>query len=419
MIPSSTLVPQNHHSQPIPASTTQAKIESKTNWTNTSQFDMSWPAKLTSYVPAHPQPKSETRFEQGIIFTSEDQLNGGEWPVWANGPFAIDVSHQYFEDNKKLQVLWATQTSSYNGGKGSVNSLTTSGGKISHRTCLGVLRCTDDHCPIVLRPVTGGQAKIKTQLARNCQCGAQLEHITCHSRSWTIQWGQDSNNIATRQYRYINGTEHTHSRFPNPARTTSAEDKRFQAAYHARPKATTTQLMVGAPSVDGFTPGAPEHGTKFANPAYTGYRLRREKAKNGHGPTGGFQHFARLKEWKQKHPTVLCEDYTDSNMTCISVQTEWMRQQSLGDLSFNGPQNGLLSDAAHKYWESPDGKLIVTSIFNVLMLKWVPVLFTYSDGTTADHYEYHFLILIKSIVKEAKERNVDVTDELFAMVGQN
>ena len=377
---------------------------------------MTWPAKLTSFIPSHPQPESETRFDQGIVFTSLDKLNEGEWPVWPSGPFALDISHQDFEETRKLQVLWATQSSSVNGGKGSFESPTTFGGKVSCRKCLGVLQCTEDSCPVVLRPVTGGPAKIEAQLACKCQCGADLKHIECASRSTIIQWGQIGDDISTRKYRYINGAKHNHSRFPNPARTTTAEDKRFQAAYKVRPKATATQMMVGAPTIDGFTPGAPEHGLKFSNPAYTGYRLRREKQKSGNGPTSAFGHFARLKEWKQQHPTVLCEDYTDHQITCISIQTEWMRSQSLGDLSFDGPLNGLLSDAAHKYWESPDGKLIVTSIFNKLMLKWVPVLFTYSDGTTADHYEYHFLILIKSIVREAQEKKIDITDEIFAMV---
>ena len=175
-------------------------------------------------------------------------------------------------------------------------------------------------------------------------------------------------------------------------------------------------MMVGAPTIDGFSSSAPEHGLKFANPAYTSYQLHKEKQQHGNGPTNAFGLFACLKEWKLQHPTVLCEDYTDSCMTCISIQTEWMCDPSLGDLSYNGPLNGLLSDAAHKYWEFPDGKLIVTSIFNALMLKWVPVLFTYSDGTMADHYEYHFLNLIKSIVKDAMEQNIDIADDTFAMV---
>lgn len=104
-----------------------------------------------------------------------------------------------------------------NGGKGSVESPTTCGGKVSCRKCLGALKCTDNNCPVVVRPVTGGPAKIREQLTCSCQCGGGLKHIQCASRSTTIQWGQIGDDISTRKYRYINGAEHNHSRFPNPA----------------------------------------------------------------------------------------------------------------------------------------------------------------------------------------------------------
>ncbi|KIK51992.1 hypothetical protein GYMLUDRAFT_251579 [Collybiopsis luxurians FD-317 M1] len=80
------------------------------------------------------------------------------------------------------------------------------------------------------------------------------------------------------------------------------------------------------------------------------------------------------------------------------------------------PLQGILSDAAHKYWEDPDGCLIVSSTFSPLIQKWVPILFTYANGATAAHYEYHFLILIQGVVKTALERNISITDELFAGV---
>ncbi|KAF9060861.1 hypothetical protein BDP27DRAFT_1429567 [Rhodocollybia butyracea] len=388
------------------------------HWTDVPIADMSWPAKPTSFVPVQPQPHSETHFDEGVIVTSVELLNEGHWPAWPNHPFTVDVPHQYYEHNKKLQVLWATQTSSYNGTKGSFNSSTMQGGRVSHRTCLGVLSCDNNDCSIVMRPVTGGQSKIFSQLQRlgECSCGGQRKHIPCGSRSWLIQWGQEGDNITTRKYRYVNGPAHTHSRFPNPARTTSAEDKRFREAYEQHPRTTATKMMVGVPTPTGFTPGAAEHGLKFANPAYTSYRTRREKQKDGNGPTSAFGHFAKLKEWKKQNPTVTCEEFTTPKVSCISIQTPWMRSQALGDLSNDEPVNGLVSDAAHKYWESPDGKLIVTSIFSPLILKWVPVLFTYSDGTTADHYEYHFLFLIRSIVQGAMHRGVNIEEALFAMV---
>ncbi|KAF9061134.1 hypothetical protein BDP27DRAFT_1429299 [Rhodocollybia butyracea] len=58
-------------------------------------------------------------------------------------------------------------------------------------------------------------------------------------------------------------------------------------------------MMVGVP-----TPGAAEHGLKFANPAYTSYCTRREKQKDGNDPTSAFGHIAKLKEWKKQNPTV-------------------------------------------------------------------------------------------------------------------
>ncbi|KAH7868528.1 uncharacterized protein C8R40DRAFT_1061736 [Lentinula edodes] len=78
------------------------------------------------------------------------------------------------------------------------------------------------------------------------------------------------------------------------------------------------------------------------------------------------------------------------------------------------PLHGLLSDAAHKYWEDPNGRLIVTSIYSPLIEKWVPVLFTYGNGATIAHYEYHFLILIEGIAATALQKNIPITDSLFA-----
>ncbi|KAE9384070.1 hypothetical protein BT96DRAFT_1008466 [Gymnopus androsaceus JB14] len=102
LVSSDTTMPsQSHNAQSVPVAV---------------QHDMTWPAKLTSFIPSHPQPESETRFDQGIVFTSFDKLNEGEWPVWPSGPFALDISYQDFEETRKLQVLWATQSSSFLAG---------------------------------------------------------------------------------------------------------------------------------------------------------------------------------------------------------------------------------------------------------------------------------------------------------------
>ncbi|KAF9071317.1 hypothetical protein BDP27DRAFT_1419113 [Rhodocollybia butyracea] len=170
--------------------------------------------------------------------------------------------------------------------------------------------------------------------------------------------------------------------------------------------------MVGPAAPEGFGPGAAELGQKFASQAYKGYRLRQEKKKNGNGPTSAFGTFEKLQQWKQKHPDATCKDFVSNDIVCVTLQTDWMKQQLIPDMSgITEPLGGLLTDAAHKYWEDPNGRLIVTSIYSPLIQKWIPVLFSYANGSTAPHYEYHFLILIESIAEVAADRGISFKDE--------
>lgn len=50
------------------------------------------------------------------------------------------------------------------------------------------------------------------------------------------------------------------------------------------------------------------------------------------------------------------------------------------------------------------------------MSRWIPGIFTYSNGATAAHYKIHFLTLFEGIAMEAESRQIQVTDELFAGV---
>ncbi|KAF9064588.1 hypothetical protein BDP27DRAFT_1199913, partial [Rhodocollybia butyracea] len=43
--------------------------------------------------------------------------------------------------------------------------------------------------------------------------------------------------------------------------------------------------------------------------------------------------------------------------------------------------------------------LIISSVFSQILLRWVPVLISYSNGATSTHYEQHFLALLESIAR--------------------
>ncbi|KAJ3963534.1 hypothetical protein EV361DRAFT_874789, partial [Lentinula raphanica] len=282
------------------------------NWTELPTLDLSNPAPLTKFIPLDPQPPYSCEFDNGIVATALSHLPNGEWDSWPNGRFRLDLTHSEFMMTKRLAVQWATKTNTTRKSNSSILSTTVANGKVTNKKCLGVISCSN--CNYIGRPQVE-KTGLDKQLASPCPgCGSALQHDICSSRSFLIAWGQISGDITTTQYRYINGTPHIHSRLPHVVRTSAAEDKKFQKIYEARPNATTTQLMAGAPAPQGFGPSAADLGQKFTQKAYTSYRLREAKKKNGNGPTSAFGNLQNLQNWKQKHASVTCKDFTSSDI---------------------------------------------------------------------------------------------------------
>jgi hypothetical protein len=98
------------------------------------------------------------------------------------------------------------------------------------------------------------------------------------------------------------------------------------------------------------------------------------------------------------------------------MQSPFMASQLVQNSILDGPVNGLVSDAAHGYWADRNSLLIITSCHSPLLFCWVPVIFSYSNGATAEHYKVHFLALLQSISHEAVRRGVEIQDEMFAGV---
>ncbi len=78
--------------------------------------------------------------------------------------------------------------------------------------------------------------------------------------------------------------------------------------------------------------------------------------------------------------------------------------------------NGIVSDAAHGFWQDRNHLLIVSSSYSTTLRCWVPALMSYSNGATAEHYCAHFLALFESIQREMQRRGIPLSDKHFAMV---
>ncbi|KAK0434247.1 hypothetical protein EV421DRAFT_1992915 [Armillaria borealis] len=208
---------------PIPESSKANVPHDFTCWPD---IDLSDPALLTAYIPLEKQPALEARrgIDDGVIFTALSHIPGC-WNSWPSGLFAKDVSLEDFKQTKKLQVNWATCS---NGGDpdGSETASTICDGKISHRRCLGGLRCENPDCKVVCHPGTSPGVRDK-QLEQPCRCGFELKYFDCPSRSYLIQWSGG--------YRYINGQPHNHSCLSNVLYMTRSEEVEFQVLVETHP----------------------------------------------------------------------------------------------------------------------------------------------------------------------------------------
>lgn len=97
----------------------------------------------------------------------------------------------------------------------------------------------------------------------------------------------------------------------------------------------------------------------------------------------------------------------------VEIMTQY-DEELVGD-----PVNGFVSDATHKFWRDRGALLVTTSVFARQMHQWVPVMVTYSNGATAQHYEHHFLALMYAIADRAQQINYKLRYSNLAGVGRS
>lgn len=302
-----------------------------------------------------------------------------------------------------MQVHWSCRVG---GGdrKGSDGADYWEAGKRSTRTCQGIIACDVDTCSIILRPHTTSQG-IAGQLLQRCRCNGKLIHHPCGIKSTLHKWSGGVH--------YSNLGQHQHPRPTHLLHVSPREQTRFEEIVTAHPGTRALGLIVGVPGIHGPGESVADISSVFLNADRV--RKERDKIKKGDSQ-GGDGFIAEFAEFSENHPEFVIYSQLGA-VTVICFQTPFMANQLLKTEPItSGPLNGLVSDAAHGWWLIRTALLIITSVYCTELFCWVPGIFSYTNGASAQHYECHFYALLESIAHQAELRDVVVTDELFAGV---
>lgn len=164
-----------------------------------------------------------------------------EWDGWPDGTFERTFTYAEVEVMKDLQVHWAMRR---HGGdrKGDNFAKAVEGGKKSKRSCLGIIKCDNPDCQIVIRPQTRPEG-IEKQLQRQCTCAAPLYHIECAVFSILVRW---SGGI-----KFSNYGQHAHQRPAHILHLSKDEKSRFEEIITTHPTIRPLGLIVGVPGLHG------------------------------------------------------------------------------------------------------------------------------------------------------------------------
>lgn len=325
-----------------------------------------------------------------------------DWDAWPDGHFEQDFNWDEVRATATLRTHWATKV---NGGfrKGSDDSNTWEQGKRSTRQCMGIIKCDNSDCQLVIRPQTTSQG-ISGQLLRRCQCQAVLSHIRCPIKSTLWTWHKGIH--------YSNGGHHNHPRLTHILHLLPHEQAQFDAIVSAHPNTGPLGLIVGVPGLHG--PG--ESVADISEVLVNADRVRKERQKLKLGNMGGGDSFiAEFAKFTMEHPGFVIYSQI-GDVTVISMQTPFMAARLVKPTRLEGPVNGQVSDAAHGWWRERTSLLVISSCYCPELLCWVPGIFSYTNGASAEHYTYHFLALFQSIDRECLARGIELTDEMLAGV---
>lgn len=297
--------------------------------------------------------------------------------------------------------------------------------KVEKLVCLGILHCScmKDGVPVrFTRPKTQKDARTK-QFASTCHiCHDTHVHVSCDA-SLTYYRYHDSNGMV----RLVREHHGRHSHHRPPTRRLREEDLyALDIQVRQNPQATAQQLRVGA--------GLQQVSIGTIDPVLLDARKARhevEKSKARQGlqlpvatRNSGFQLLASLSSLQSSFqvPWIVHSDLLDKRY--ITMQTPFMADVLLKDsvrswyqegLSAETERHGIITDGSHDFFK--EGVLLSSVVFSQVLLRWVPVLYTWIGCLDTAHHQAHFDRLINVIADLCTNGlNAVFDDQVFSAV---
>ncbi|KAJ6514135.1 hypothetical protein DFH09DRAFT_1099690 [Mycena vulgaris] len=352
---------------------------------------------------SHPPP---TR-SRSVSSTSDEVEQGSkskgsvEWDPWPDGNFERHLSWAEFHAAAELPVHWACETT---GGdkRGSDTADDWIHGKKTRRRCRGIIRCKSTVCSIVVRPQTRMKG-IQKQLLEPCRCGGRLIHVDCGLVSTLYSFSGGVH--------YVNGGTHDHPRPTHVLHLTSGERAKFTEIVQEHPTVGPLSLLVGRPGLEGPANSVAEISSVLFNKDRI--KSERRAVKRQGIPNSDFAQFAQFE--KDNPGFVIFSQF--GAVTVIVMQTPFMVSQLVKNhIILRDAINGIVSDGAHGYFADPKDVLLMSSSYGLDLDSWVPGIMSYANGSTQEHFFFHFLCMFESMAAYAEKEGRKITDAAFKNV---
>ncbi|KAJ7589359.1 hypothetical protein C8J56DRAFT_1049006 [Mycena floridula] len=365
------------------------------------------------FIPPHPPTNSEHPVSVGQSSPQRrnpvsDSESGEDEPdlettkealLWPNGQQTREYRSDLEPDWKWRSSRWVWRSQG--------------GTKAQKSVCLGVYIC--HNCKRPDRPRTDTNAR-RTQIQKGCDsCNtAPLREISC--TAYTLYTSERRPNpkynaddpeskepeshtwLVWRHY----GT-HTHARPPRGTLSPDEEAK-IDEQIRMHSDASAHKLRVGTKHPDSVPLG--EIAPQLGDASRARYQVTKGRKRlgltSGHIDKTMPNFLDALKEcettkWKTRF---VISTQLSGGIYYMCFQTPFMRKmleegvesflRDLSTESFTGACHGFVSDGDHSFFQGPLGVLFGSCVYNEVLCGWVPVLYTWLHGFSANHFRWHF-----------------------------